>query len=210
MLLAMMCSARLSARLSAVSACCWLVAITVGCGVQVDAQQPPPAAAEELAANSKPAASNETAAAIAGHWTGVPELQTAFDDASPDPDYLGRLDTFEIELTDMPKFWADNELQPLEKSLKQLASKRKHKILATGAFGATGERLPTFGYGLITQTDGQTFLSVIAFDPVDLMPWRLHYIPGKNRGKDMLIVEIDEPGQRQIAIFRRSAETPSP
>ena len=122
---------------------------------------------------------NQLANAISGHWVAVPEMQKVLDDISPNPDYLGRLDSFEVGLIDMRTFWSDRELKQVEEPIKQLASDRKHRIVTTGEFGGGGERQPMFGFFMLTHKDGESFLSVLNIDEKTFVSWPLHYIAGK-------------------------------
>jgi hypothetical protein len=148
---------------------------------------------------------------IAGRWIAIPQLQKLLDDNSPTPDFEGTLDTFDVQLMPMATFWTDPELRQVEKAMKGLASRQKHEIVATGSFGASIAKRPLaalYGYFMMTQKEGETFLCVLNIDGVTFIPWRLFHIPGKTRKKDLLLVELADFGRKRVVAFQFQSEVP--
>ena len=63
-----------------------------------------------------------------------------------------------------------------------------------------------FGFCMLTYKDGESFLSVLNIDAKTFVSWPLHYIAGKTREKDLLIVDFNDPGRRQVAVFQFRSE----
>ena len=149
--------------------------------------------------------------AIAGSWTVVKEVQGFFDDISSRPNSQGGVvEKFQIKIIEMEEFWDFRQVRQVEEAIKKLATADEHEIVATGLFQASVARKPWAGFDgffLLTQKNGESFLSVLNIDGATFMPWRIHHIPGKNRDKDLLIVEFGEfANSRQVTIFQYDGE----
>lgn len=147
------------------------------------------------------------AQAIAGRWTVVKNVQSAFDEISSRPNSQGgEIEEFQVKIVEAVDFWGDRPVQEVEHSIKTLAAESKHDIVATGFFEASVAEKPLAGFGglfLLTQKGGESFLSVLNVDGAKFMPWRIHHVPGKTREKDLLIVEFGEYlHSRQVTIFQ--------
>ncbi len=180
---------------------------------------------EVLAASEnddKGVVTNAKAKAISGRWKVVHRIQDVLDEAPPDPpDYLGRLMTFDVQIIELTRFWNDPEIKLVSNKIKQLAATRKHKIIGAGMLGGEIAKRPRAGllaYFVLTQKEGETFVCTLNIDGFehglndDLYqdePWLIHYIAGKTRKRDLLLVQFDSGSRKRgVAAFQHVAEVP--
>ncbi|MEM8943547.1 MAG: hypothetical protein AAGD11_00065 [Planctomycetota bacterium] len=159
------------------------------------------------------ASQRRIAKTIAGSWVVLKEIQGTFDEISSRPNSQGGVvEKFQTKIVGMEEFWGIRQVQQVEKAIKELAAESQHEIVATGLFQASVVKKPLAGFGglfLLTQKDGESFLSVLHIDGAKFVPWRIHHIPGKTREKDLLIVEFGEyVNSRQITVFQFDGELP--
>lgn len=167
----------------------------------------------EEARNSSP---SKVAESIAGKWTAVPEVQGYFDRLSAAPTSLGgTVEHIHIELMEAEKLIGEfKDLKRGEQRLKKILADANHVVVGAGHFGGSVKDRPLAyldAYFLLTQCDGETFISALNIDAATTEPWRIHRIPGKKRSDDVLIMEFGPANHNQICAFRREqAVAPTP
>ncbi len=156
-------------------------------------------------------ASTPFAEVISGRWDVVPEMQPLFDEMSARPQAHGKIAdmTFLIFNKDTEeKFWRDDESKKLGEAVRKIAARRNHKILATGSCGESGGQ-PFYAHFILTQCEGEAFISVLYYEQESFEPWRIHYIAGKERTMDLLVFEMGSRASgTQVLAMRRSSKEP--
>ncbi|MBL9162838.1 MAG: hypothetical protein JNL18_08910 [Planctomycetaceae bacterium] len=101
-----------------------------------------------------------------------------------------------------------------EQRLKKSLADANHIVIGGGHLsGSVKERPLAYldEHFLLTQCDGETFISALIIDAAEFMPQRIHRIPGKKRSDDVLIVEFGSATHNQICVLRRGqAVAPAP
>jgi hypothetical protein len=159
---------------------------------------------------------SKVAESIAGDWTAVPEVQGFFDRLSSAPTSLGGVvEHVHIELMEPEKIIGGfKDLKLGEQRLKKSLADANHIVIGGGHLsGSVKERPLAYldEHFLLTQCDGETFISALIIDAAEFMPQRIHRIPGKKRSDDVLIVEFGSATHNQICVLRRGqAVAPAP
>lgn len=168
------------------------------------------------AAEGTKAAPSKAAEAIRGEWTAVPEVQGFFNRVSSAPTTLGgAVEEIRIDLLAPDDIIGEfKDLKFGEQRLKKSLADANHVVVGGGHLSGSVKDRPLAyldEYFLLTQCDGETFISSLIIDTAEFMPQRIHRIPGKKRDDDVLIVEFGSASHNQICIFKRKpADTPPP
>lgn len=168
------------------------------------------------AAEATTAPPSKAAEAIRGEWTAVPEVQGFFDRLSTGPTSLGGfVEEIRIEPLEPETVLGELDNPPSgEQRLKKRLADANHVIVGAGQLSGSVKDRPLAylaEFFLLTQCDGETFISGINFDAAAFVPQRIHRIPGKIRDDDVLIVEFGSASHNQICIFKRKqAGAPTP
>jgi len=153
---------------------------------------------------------------IAGDWTAVPEVQGFFDHLSSAPTSLGGVvEKVHIELMEPEEIIGGfKDLKLGEQRLKKSLADANHVVVGAGHLSGSVKDRPLAyldEHFLLTQCDGETFISALNIDAVEFVPQRIHRIPGKKRSDDVLIVAFGRATYNQICVLRRAqADAPSP
>jgi hypothetical protein len=166
------------------------------------------------AAEVQDSSQSKAAETFGGKWTAVGELQAYFDRLSSAPTEPGRpIEVLEIKFVKPEELWGDTiDFQRAKPRIKKLLADANHEIVAAGmvATSVKKSRYGDFAFFLLTHCNGETFFCTLAVDgDASFDPWRIHHIPGKDRGDDLLIVEFGRSGRTQICTFKRAASTAS-
>ena len=168
------------------------------------------------AAEATKASPSKVAESIAGDWTAVPEVQGFFDRLASAPTSLGgAVELVHIELMEPKKIIGEfKDLKLGEQRLKKSLADANHIVVGGGHLSGSVKDRPLAyldEYFLLTQCDGETFISALNIDAAEFVPQRIHRISGKKRSDDVLIVEFGRATYNQICIFKREqAGAPTP
>ena len=160
------------------------------------------------AAETTKASPSKVAESIAGDWTAVPEVQDFFDRLASAPTSLGGVvEQVHIELMEPENIIGGfKDLKLGEQRLKKSLADANHVVVGAGHLSGSVKDKPLAyldEYFLLTQCDGETFISALIIDAAEFMPQRIHRIPGKKRSDDVLIVEFGRATYNQICVLRR-------
>jgi len=167
-------------------------------------------AMHQLAAEELVKTDNRMVTAIAGRWTVMPEMQKLLDDFSPPAHRTlgGKIENLAIRFYPQEEFWEFRQVKQVKDEIMELAAKRGYEVVATGMLAITIADKPLAsggGFIMLTQKNGESFLSSIDIDSATFGASRVYHLPGETREKDMLITEFG--GQRSILQYAGEIKT---
>lgn len=167
-------------------------------------------AREGRAAEGEDSLQRKVTEKYAGKWTAIGELQGFFVRLSSVPIPPGEeIEFLEIGFVKPEELWGESiDYLRAEPRIKKRLADANHEIVAAGFLVVSVKRMSRdhdMGAFLLTQSDGETYLCPLAVDgDATFELWRIHRVPGRDRGEDVLIVEFGKAQRKQVAAFQRS------